>query len=275
MQVGHRAPAIESVAHALQPSAEMFRTPVSAFDPEMAASYLPGKPAASVSAILRRFHDSGVAPYRQAVSNFLEADRASRGNIMLGHGVDGFLRSLHPLISWEPPVLEVSNGSDRTVLIDDRGLLFSPSLFYFDRPDVFAPHNDEASPPVLVYTPPITVEAANRLWNRDEHKERALAALVGRTRSKLLGALSGSSTTTELGRRLGVSAASVSQHTGVLREAGLITTHRRQNTVRHSLTPLGVALVNRLETAGRPGATNAGPATTPTTQPQNDLVKAS
>jgi hypothetical protein len=33
----------------------------------------------------------------------------------------------------------------------------------------------------------------------------------------------------------------------VLREAGLITTRRKQNTVWHSLTPLGQALISRNE----------------------------
>ncbi|GAA2531363.1 winged helix-turn-helix domain-containing protein [Pilimelia columellifera] len=249
LKLGDRAAVVQSLTRSIPPTAELFRIPVPAFDTEAAALCRTSDRPDVLSSNLRRFHDLAVAPYARAMSSFLESDRAARGNILLGAGIDGFLRSQHPLISWEAPVLHIANGSDRTLRIDERGLLISPSLFYFDRPDVFVPANDPSLPPVLVYTPSITMEAANRLWSSDERTERALAALLGRTRSRLLGALSATSTTTELGRRLGVSAASVSQHTGVLREAGLITTHRRQNTVQHSLTPLGVALVNRMETA--------------------------
>ncbi|GIE93000.1 ArsR/SmtB family transcription factor [Paractinoplanes rishiriensis] len=50
-------------------------------------------------------------------------------------------------------------------------------------------------------------------------------------------------TTTELARRLGVSAASISQHTAVLREARLIHTSRVGKAVLHTMTPLGSALL--------------------------------
>jgi DNA-binding transcriptional ArsR family regulator len=53
----------------------------------------------------------------------------------------------------------------------------------------------------------------------------------------------------QLARRVGVSAASVSQHTAVLREAGLIHTSRIGKAVLHTMTPLGTALLN--ESPGR------------------------
>jgi DNA-binding transcriptional ArsR family regulator len=51
------------------------------------------------------------------------------------------------------------------------------------------------------------------------------------------------SPTSELARRVGVSAASVSQHTSVLREARLIQTSRAGKAVLHTITPLGAALL--------------------------------
>lgn len=237
VRMSHSVQSIGPMAQSLRPSAELFRMPFGSVEPaSMSAS----------AKLLKRFHDTAVAPYRQAMSAFLEGDRTARGNVILTSGVDGFLRSLHPLSTWQFPVLEIPNGSDRTIHVDERGLLVTPSLFHFDRPEVFGANaGPDAGPPVLVYTPPVNSETAQRLWDSEVHSERALAALLGRTRSRLLAALAGGSSTTELGRRLGVSAASVSQHTGVLREAGLITTQRRQNTVQHSLTPLGAALVDR------------------------------
>jgi DNA-binding transcriptional ArsR family regulator len=71
----------------------------------------------------------------------------------------------------------------------------------------------------------------------------ALARLVGRTRAAVLFAARTRPTTSELAQRVGISAASASEHATVLREAGLITTHRHRNTVRHTLTRIGVDLL--------------------------------
>jgi hypothetical protein len=46
-------------------------------------------------------------------------------------------------------------------------------------------------------------------------------------------------TTTELAQRCGVSLAGASRQAGILREAGLITTRRAGQAVRHDLTVLG------------------------------------
>ena len=47
-----------------------------------------------------------------------------------------------------------------------------------------------------------------------------------------------------LARQLGISPAGVSQHLKVLREAGLIDSHRRGRSVLHTRTPLGEALAS-------------------------------
>jgi DNA-binding transcriptional ArsR family regulator len=49
--------------------------------------------------------------------------------------------------------------------------------------------------------------------------------------------------TTELSQIAGISAASVSHHTKVLREAGLITTQRDGNAVCHQVTERGLNLL--------------------------------
>ncbi|MEV0196778.1 helix-turn-helix domain-containing protein [Nonomuraea sp. NPDC050691] len=55
----------------------------------------------------------------------------------------------------------------------------------------------------------------------------------------------GVATTGALARRLGISSAAVSQHTAVLREAGLITTRRHHGNVLHNPTQTGLALLDR------------------------------
>jgi DNA-binding transcriptional ArsR family regulator len=71
----------------------------------------------------------------------------------------------------------------------------------------------------------------------------AVAALLGQTRAAVLAGTADGTSTTELARRAGVSLAAASQHATVLRDAGLISTHWHGRAVRHTLTPLGAALL--------------------------------
>jgi DNA-binding transcriptional ArsR family regulator len=98
---------------------------------------------------------------------------------------------------------------------------------------------DPRLPPVLVYP----VDPAP-LPDRDRPDQRALGALVGNTRAAVLGAVGDGCSTSDLARRVQVSPAAASQHASILREAGLIVSTRDRNQVVHTLTPLGVALLN-------------------------------
>lgn len=49
--------------------------------------------------------------------------------------------------------------------------------------------------------------------------------------------------TSELARRLDVAPATATHHTAILREAGLITSHRTGGHVHHQLGALGAALL--------------------------------
>jgi DNA-binding transcriptional ArsR family regulator len=55
--------------------------------------------------------------------------------------------------------------------------------------------------------------------------------------------------TSELARHVGISPSAASQHTAVLRDAGLIVSHRHANSVFHQLSPAGGTLL-RQQTAG-------------------------
>ncbi|WP_404950910.1 ArsR family transcriptional regulator [Streptomyces sp. ARC12] len=84
-------------------------------------------------------------------------------------------------------------------------------------------------------------------------RPRVLAALLGATRARVLVrvAVRDQATTSDLVGELGVSAATVSHHTAVLRESALITSRRDGGSVRHTITPLGLSL---LGAHGLPGA---------------------
>ncbi|GAB3160008.1 hypothetical protein GCM10027059_07160 [Myceligenerans halotolerans] len=73
--------------------------------------------------------------------------------------------------------------------------------------------------------------------------EGALAALLGRTRARALRELAGSASTTLLAQRMDISPASASEHTTVLRRAGLVTSQRDGRRVVDVLTELGQGLL--------------------------------
>ncbi|WP_285661348.1 ArsR/SmtB family transcription factor [Actinorhabdospora filicis] len=74
--------------------------------------------------------------------------------------------------------------------------------------------------------------------------ESGTAAALGHTRAAALEALGSGCGTTELARRVGVSPASSSEHLKVLRDAGLVMSHRDGQCVLHRPTRLGRALLD-------------------------------
>jgi DNA-binding transcriptional ArsR family regulator len=93
---------------------------------------------------------------------------------------------------------------------------------------------DSELPPVLVY-PALRPDLRPE---RFDGSRQALAALLGTTRAAALAAIGDGCSTTDLARRVGVSAAAASQHATVLRNAGLITSHRDRNVMMHTVTAL-------------------------------------
>ncbi|MEU8783857.1 transcriptional regulator [Streptomyces sp. NPDC048637] len=190
---------------------------------------------------LEAFHRVAVAPYWRRIFSHLEADRNARAQIMLSGGIGQLLSTLHPAIRWVAPVLEVpGNGED--VKLEATGLVLAPAFFLSSRAPLLLEQRD-GRPPILSYPIPVKQEWIGELWGASADGEQALPALVGRTRAAVLQTLTRTCTTTEVGERVGISTAAASQHTAVLRAAGLISTLRTLNKVQHTLTPLGGALL--------------------------------
>jgi DNA-binding transcriptional ArsR family regulator len=189
------------------------------------------------------YHDVAIGPRWSRIQARLDADRLMRSQILLDGGVDGLLESLNPLTRWERPVLSHTihccNARMRDVHLDGRGLVMAPS-FFLREPVIMTGANPDDQI-ILAYP----IELDPDVW-ADSEPARALANLLGRTRANVLEAIGdGSATTTQLAGRVGASTASISQHTSVLREAGLITSHRYRNTVHHMLAAPGAVLLNK------------------------------
>lgn len=198
-----------------------------------------------VLSTVEAYHRVAVGPYWRRLRADLEADRAQRGAILLGHGVDGLLSSLHPDIRWISPTLHINTGDpfDADFALDGRGLLLVPS-FFVRAPEVMFDPMDPADC-TLIYPAAIGVDQAAGIWTAST-STRALANLLGRTRASVLTAIAdGVATTGALAHRLDISSAAASQHTAILREAGLITTRRHHNSVLHNPTKTGLTLLDR------------------------------
>ncbi|MEU6539783.1 winged helix-turn-helix domain-containing protein [Streptomyces sp. NPDC047000] len=184
---------------------------------------------------LRAYHRAVIAPHEEGIQERLHAERVRHAHTLFRAGTEGVLTGLGPTIHWRPPVLEIDPYPEhRDVRLDGRGLLLIPSHFCWQAPIALA---DSGLPPVLLCplhhlpaAPPQTDSAP-------------LNVLLGPTRAAILRASATGSTTTEAARRAGVTPTTASHHTAVLRDAGLITSHRHANTVLHTLTPLGAALL--------------------------------
>ncbi|MFF5177544.1 ArsR/SmtB family transcription factor [Micromonospora sp. NPDC000316] len=216
-----------------------------------AATPLPASAAALArgdTVALRQFADSmeqyralAISPYWGQIQAAVAADRTRRARALLDGGVEGLLTSLRPAMRWEDGVLEVRDyPHSRELHLDGRGLLLVPSFFCASTPVALL---DPALTPVLVYPVDRLGGLASDNSATPGAASEALAALLGRTRAAVLQASGDGCTTGEVARRLNISAAAASQHATVLRNAGLLVSQRDRNTVLHTLTPLGQAVL--------------------------------
>jgi DNA-binding transcriptional ArsR family regulator len=199
-----------------------------------------GEPAAlrDLTATMRAYYAAAVAPQRRILEAAIEHDRAVRVREMALRGVEGLMASLAPLVEYSDGELRVLSHPDQEIHLDGRGLLLVPSYFCVIHPMTMF---DEALLPVLVYP----VERRHDLLPEGAgDRRRGLAALIGPTRAAVLAAASDGRTTTDLARRVGISAGSASEQATVLRESGLIVSRRDGNRMIHQVTPLGKAILH-------------------------------
>ncbi|MER5791856.1 helix-turn-helix domain-containing protein [Streptomyces sp. NPDC001980] len=210
--------------------------------PDWAPRLLEREAREDLAGLLRAYHEAVIAPHENRILATVAAERALRGRDALAAGVDGLLAGLSPAIRWHPPVLHVDYVEDRDLHLAGRGLRLVPSYFCWQSPVSMA---DETLQPLLVY--PVH---GLRAPAPEPPRDASLAALLGRTRAAVLRSLALGATTSELAGSLGVSVPTASHHATVLRDAGLVFSHRHHNTVLHTLTPLGAALLRPAIGAG-------------------------
>jgi DNA-binding transcriptional ArsR family regulator len=179
-----------------------------------------------------RYFDSCLAPLWPRMQAITTADRALRAETLLRGGVDALLATLVPGWHWQPPTWHIpAPCSPSDLHLGGHGLMLIPSHFSYG-----PMYGRRAGEPWTLAFPPHGGEQPTCATD-------TLGPLLGRTRAAVLAALRHPATTTETADRVGISLPSASQHTTVLRNAGLITTIRTGTAVLHTITPLGAALL--------------------------------
>ncbi|MBR7839314.1 winged helix-turn-helix transcriptional regulator [Actinospica durhamensis] len=188
---------------------------------------------------LRSAHHAVVEPSWSRIRAGFRADIAWRSHLIAELGLAGCLTTLFPRARWNGVIWTVDGPRDRELYLGGHGLTLHPSAYWTGGP-LTGRYPDGST--LLVYPALNPLPLVSETCGSDP-----LAMLLGRTRAAVLEAVVDQRSSGELAALLGVSAASVSEHTRTLREAGLVSTDRCGKTARHGVTGLGI----RLLSAGR------------------------
>ncbi|HCU50531.1 MAG TPA: ArsR family transcriptional regulator [Micromonosporaceae bacterium] len=190
--------------------------------------------------VLRQCFELTIEPHWERMTRLLEADIAYRATILAEGGAERLFTDLHREVIWEDGALVVHpDRAPKTVThvkLGGHGLVLCPSVFCW-------PRVSAAVQPVAAGTLRYPARGVATLWEKPEPAPQALAALLGRNRAALLTALQSPHTTADLARLLDVTPGAISQHLGVLRDAGLVSSHRDGRAVLHLRTERAQALL--------------------------------
>jgi DNA-binding transcriptional ArsR family regulator len=187
-----------------------------------------------------------LAPSWERIRDLLDGDIAFRARRLADGGLERMFADLDPSIRFEGDTLEVGGRGRGHRDLAGEGLVLMPSVFVWPGVVLML---DLPWQPTLIYP----ARGIAGLWGAPAAQPpAALGRLLGRTRARLLIALAEPASTATLARRLGHSPGAVSEHLAVLRDAGLLTSHRVRRQVLYERTPLGIAVAGAAERGGDP-----------------------
>ncbi|HEX4473394.1 MAG TPA: winged helix-turn-helix domain-containing protein [Nocardioides sp.] len=192
---------------------------------------------------LMAFHHAAYGDSWTEVRRRLRAEADRRRRELDVFGVDHVLSTIHPSVRWRRPVLTISDNSyDGDYERTGQGLVLVPALGRLRTVTTMINPWEPVTIGYPVSSTPLDVPPVGR---RDLVTSPQLSRLLGSTRARVLTTIETRPdlTTTQLATCLGISVASASEHASALRAAGLVTSGRDRNAVRHGLTPLGSGLV--------------------------------
>lgn len=195
-----------------------------------------------IANVLRRAWQELLArdwPHLRAIC---ERDVVHRSAELGRRGWSGALDGLHPQVRWRASGIEVSRVSgDHAIQLSGQGLLLVPSVLVWPG---LAIQTEDPWPKALLYP----ARGTASLWEPTRVAPGALADVIGRSRARILVALSQPSGTSQLAHSLGLAVGAVGDHLSTLRRAGLLDRTRSGRVVLYRRTPVGDALVAQNDT---------------------------
>jgi DNA-binding transcriptional ArsR family regulator len=188
----------------------------------------------NLESALTSFADRCLGPRWNDMAEVFRRDVARRSAILASRGLAGVFNSLGPAVRWQDGILFMDWPRDLDIHLDGRGLELMPTTLWPGRP--LRTHHPDGRH-LLLYAAAPDVQSNGS----------GLPGILGATRTAVLRELTRPCSTRELARRLGISESSASRHAALLRSGGFAATTREGKSVRHSLTPLGLAILARRE----------------------------
>ncbi|BCJ46903.1 ArsR family transcriptional regulator [Actinoplanes ianthinogenes] len=143
------------------------------------------------------------------------------------------LAGLGPRVRWHDSGIELSAHTGPAGALGGAGLLLVPSVLIWPGTAVFG---DDPWPKAVIYP----ARGVGALFEpAPPTVPDALAALLGRSRARLLAALAEPASTTQLAAVFGLATGAVGDHLAVLHRAGLVSRARSGRSVLYARTVLG------------------------------------
>lgn len=186
---------------------------------------------------LQDYWELAFARYWPSLRELLEADVLWRSRRLAAGGAHAVFDNLHETVTWHGDRLSAADPWSYSGELSGEGLLLVPSAMAWPTVRKMV----EPYQPMIAYP----ARGIATLWEKGAPATpEALAALLGRTRARLLIALAEPNSTTALAKRLSVSPGGINQHLSVLRSSGLVTRTRSAGSVLYRRTPTGDTLAS-------------------------------
>lgn len=186
---------------------------------------------------LRLYWQRALEPHWVQMTSIVEGDILYRAKQLAIGGTAKVFEDIHPNLRLVDNRLEIKKlNKNWEIYLGGRGIQLVPSFFPTQKLWwQFSPH----------YTPMMIYDARGvGQWKSETPKQnQALELLIGAGRASVLIGLSDPATTTELARRLFMTAGAVSQHLDKLGQAGLVEPRRSGKRVYYHLTKRGDKLL--------------------------------
>jgi DNA-binding transcriptional ArsR family regulator len=190
-----------------------------------------------IAEALLAYWDRALADDWPRLRDLLQSDIVHRGREFATGGASRLFGDLHPTVAWRGDRLEIDKSWSLRLNLGGAGLLLIPSAFAWP---AIRTITDPPLRPTLIYP----ARGVDTLWSDQPPAAPGdgLARLIGSHRAALLSLLNAPASTSELARRMEMTAGGVSQHLAVLRDAGLVNGTRSGRVVLYARTDLGDAL---------------------------------